>query len=77
MNRRPSFLNPCLNSFRKALRLAGLIFLVVLASVGIGIGGGMPLPAPSKKETNVEITAEADEPMDQEKTAMDLLDLKS
>lgn len=47
-----------MKSFKKILRLLGLVFLIVLATVGIGIGGSVPIPISSKKEDNIEIKIE-------------------
>jgi hypothetical protein len=44
-----------MKSFKKALKLSGLIILIVLASFGIGLTGGVPIPRSNKKEDNIEI----------------------
>jgi hypothetical protein len=47
-----------MKSFKKALKLLGLVLLIVLASVGLGIGGGIPISPSNKKEDTIEIKVE-------------------
>lgn len=43
---------------KKALRLALLVVLIVLASVGLGLAGGVPLTGIGKRPLNPEVHAE-------------------
>ncbi|MGK7392485.1 MAG: hypothetical protein ACNS60_19175 [Candidatus Cyclobacteriaceae bacterium M2_1C_046] len=47
-----------MKSFKKILRLLGLVLLIVLASIGVGFGAGVPIPASNKKEDTIEVTVE-------------------
>jgi len=47
-----------MRSFKKALKMSGLVFLIVLASFGVGIGGGVPVPASKRKEETPEVKTE-------------------
>lgn len=47
-----------MKSFKKALKLLGLVLLIVLASVGLGIGGGIPIPPSNRKEDTIEVKVE-------------------
>jgi len=47
-----------MKSFKKTLKLLGLVLLIVLATVGIGFGGGIPIPLSNKKEDSLEINVE-------------------
>lgn len=47
-----------MKSFKKILRLLGLILLIVLASLGIGFVGGVPIPPTKKRENTIEIKTE-------------------
>jgi hypothetical protein len=47
-----------MKSFKKILRLLGLVLLIVLASFGVCIGGGAPIQRPNKKEDTIEIKVE-------------------
>lgn len=47
-----------MKSFKKTLKLLGLVFLIVLASVGIGFGGGIPIPSSNKREGTMVINVE-------------------
>jgi hypothetical protein len=47
-----------MKSFKKTLKLLGLVLLIVLASFGIGIAGGVPIPSSKRKEDTIEISIE-------------------
>ena len=47
-----------MKSFKKTLRLLGLVFLIVLASLGIGFVGGVPIPPSKKREDTIELKTE-------------------
>ena len=47
--------------FKKMLRVAGTVVLIVLALFGVGIIGGMPVPAYRRKENTIEIRTELKE----------------
>ena len=47
-----------MKSFKKTFKLLGLVFLIVLASVGIGFGGGIPIPSSNKREDTIAIKIE-------------------
>lgn len=47
-----------MKSFKKTLRLLGLILLIVLASLGIGFVGGVPIPPSKKRENTIELKTE-------------------
>jgi hypothetical protein len=64
-----------MKSFKKLLRLLGLVFLIVLASVGMSLGGGVPIPPSNKKEDYIEVTVELDE-SDEEQTELGQFNLK-
>ncbi len=64
-------------SFKKLMRLLGLIVLIVLASIGIGIGGGMPIPAKGKKEDSIETVIGLGESPQIDGTETDLSGFKS
>lgn len=64
-----------MKSFKKILRLLGLVLLIVLASVGIGFGGGVPIPTSNKKEDTIEIKVELVE-SNEDKTKLIQFDIK-
>jgi hypothetical protein len=64
-----------MKSFKKMLRLSGLVLLIVLATVGIGFGGGMPILPSNKKEDIIEIKVELVESNDN-KTKLAQFDIK-
>jgi hypothetical protein len=64
---KPSFYRN-MKQFKKALRLTGLVLLILLASVGLG--GGVPIPPPNRKENHIEIKIELKETEDQEKLTL-------
>lgn len=64
-----------MKSFKKTLKLLGLAFLIVLASLGIGIGGGVPIPPSNKKKDTIEIKVELVE-SNEEKTKLGQFDIK-
>jgi hypothetical protein len=47
-----------MKSFKKTLRLLGLVLLIVLASLGIGFVGGIPIPPIKKREDTIELKTE-------------------
>lgn len=47
-----------MKSLKKALKLAFIILLMFLASIGIGLVGGISLPFSGKKENTAEIKIE-------------------
>ena len=61
---------------KKTLKLCGLVLLIVLASLGIGIIGGIPIPTTRKKEDIFEIKTELVESKQEDKTALNLGDIK-
>ena len=64
-----------MKSFKKILRLLGLVLLIVLASVGIGFGGGVPIPTSNKKEDTLKIKVESVE-SNEDKTKLIQFDIK-
>ncbi len=64
-----------MKSFKKTLKLLGLVLLIVLASVGIGISGGVSIPPTKKKEDTIEIKVELVEST-KDKTALVQFDIK-
>ncbi len=64
-----------MKSFKKILRLSGLVLLIVLASVGIGLAGVVPIPTSTKKEDMIEINVELVE-SHEEKTKFILFQIK-
>lgn len=49
-----------MRKFKRALRLIGLIFLLLLASMGVGLIGGVPIQPIRKKEDVIEAIIEMD-----------------
>jgi len=47
-----------MKSFKKALRLACLVLMICLATIGISIAGGIPVPLSRRKENNPQIKIE-------------------
>ncbi len=47
-----------MKSFKKTLRLLGLVLLIVLATLGIGFVGGVPIPPSNKRENTIELKTE-------------------
>lgn len=47
-----------MKSFKKTLKLLGLVLLIVLAFAGVGIVGGIPAPPSNKREDTIEIKVE-------------------
>jgi len=47
-----------MESFKRKLKLLGLVVLIVLASFGVGIGGGVPVPSSNKKDEIIEVNAD-------------------
>lgn len=47
-----------MKSLKKAIRLSGLVLLILLATLGIGIGGAVPIPPNKKREDANEIKIE-------------------
>lgn len=43
---------------KKALHIAALVLLILLATIGIGISGGIPVSASGKKEDTIEVKTE-------------------
>lgn len=64
-----------MKSFKKILRLSGLVLLIVLASIGIGLAGVVPIPTSTKKEDTIEIKVELVE-SHEEKTKFNLFQIK-
>lgn len=64
-----------MKSFKRILRLLGLVLLIVLACVGIGFGGGVPIPTSNKKEDTIEIKVELVE-SNEDKTKLIQFDIK-
>lgn len=64
-----------MKSFKKILRLSGLVLLIVLASVGIGFGGGVPIPTSHKREDATEINIELVE-SNEDQTKLGQFDIK-
>ncbi|WP_259070773.1 hypothetical protein HDF24_23485 [Mucilaginibacter sp. X4EP1] len=50
-----------MKQFKKVLRVAGMIMLITLASVGVGITGGIPVPSNRRKDNSIEIKTELKE----------------
>ncbi|NEU10491.1 hypothetical protein GZH53_19350 [Flavihumibacter sp. R14] len=63
-----------MKSFKKLLRLSGLVLLIALACFGIGIIGGTPVPPRNKREDTIEIVVELVEPADTEDMELVLFD---
>ena len=61
---------------KKALRLFVLIILIVLASLGVGISGGVPIPTIKRKEDAIQIKVESKKTAQDDKTALNLLEIK-
>lgn len=61
--------------FKKALRLLGLMVLVVFAAIGVGLNGGVPLPTANRKKDTIELIMESDE-SEEEETDQKEIDLK-
>ena len=66
-----------MKSFKKLLRLSGLVLLIALACFGIGIIGGTPVPPKNKKEDTIEIVVELSDLTDSEQAESVLLDRRS
>jgi hypothetical protein len=64
-----------MKSFKKILRLSGLVLLIVLAGVGIGFGGGVPIPTSNKREDTIEINIELVE-SNEDQTKLGQFDIK-
>ncbi|SDT60442.1 hypothetical protein SAMN05216490_4274 [Mucilaginibacter mallensis] len=47
-----------MKSFKKALKLACLVLMICLASIGISIAGGAPVPLSRRKENDPQIKIE-------------------
>lgn len=50
-----------MKSFKKTLRLIGLVLLLVLATVGMGITGGIPPRNTGKRDEMIEINVKIEE----------------
>ncbi len=50
-----------MESFKKSLRLFGLVCLIVLGAIGVGISGGIPIPTSNRKKNPTEINITIDE----------------
>lgn len=50
-----------MKSFKKVLRLVGLVLLLVLATMGVGLSGGVPVRTAGKRDEMVEISVQLDE----------------
>ncbi len=48
-------------NFKKILRIAGMVMLMVLASFGVGLVGGVPVPMNKRRENIIELRAEQKE----------------
>ncbi|MDQ0641390.1 hypothetical protein QF042_004955 [Pedobacter sp. W3I1] len=57
-----------MKQFKKAMRLTGLVLLILLASVGLG--GGVPIPPSNKRENYIEIKIELPETDEMEKLTL-------
>lgn len=53
-----------MKSFKKALRLIGLVLLLILATVGVGLTGGIPLRRTNKRDEIIEINVTVGEETD-------------
>lgn len=53
--------------FKKIVRLAGLVLIVILASIGMAFGLVVPIPQNRRREDAIEIKIELEE-SDKEKT---------
>jgi hypothetical protein len=47
--------------FKKIMRIAGMIMLMVLASFGVGLIGGVPIPMNKRRENVIELRIELKE----------------
>jgi hypothetical protein len=47
-----------MKQLKRALRVAGLVMLILLALFGIGFAGGVPVPASRRKENAIELRTE-------------------
>lgn len=47
-----------MTNFKRVLRIAALVLLILLATLGIGISGGIPLSSSGKKEDTIEVKSE-------------------
>jgi hypothetical protein len=63
-----------MKSFKKTLKLLGLVILIVLACAGIGIGG-TPVTPPNKKEDTIELKIELEE-LNDDNSKMAQVDIK-
>jgi hypothetical protein len=63
-----------MKKMKSMFKLLGLVFLIILASIGIGIVGGVPLFPTSKREDNVVVKIELVESKE-EKTDLDQLSI--
>lgn len=50
-----------MKQFKKVLRVAGMIVLIILASFGVSITGGIPVPSNRRKDNSIEIKTELKE----------------
>lgn len=50
-----------MRSFKKMLRLIGLVLLLVLATMGVGLSGGVPVRSVGKRDEMIEISVQLDE----------------
>jgi len=57
-----------MKQFKKALKLTGLVLLILLASVGLG--AGVPIPPPNRRENHIEIKIELKEAQDKGKLTL-------
>ena len=64
-----------MKSLKKALRLACLVLMICLATVGISIAGGVPVPFSRRKGNDPQIKIELVESKD-EKTDLTQIDIK-
>ncbi|WP_430965199.1 hypothetical protein [Spongiimicrobium sp. 2-473A-2-J] len=58
--------------FKKALRLLGLMVLVVFAAIGVGLNGGVPMPTANRKKDTIELLMESDDTDEDEAEEIDL-----
>ncbi|MEK6152611.1 hypothetical protein WIW50_05100 [Flavobacteriaceae bacterium 3-367] len=58
--------------FKKALRLLGLMVLVVFAAIGVGLNGGVPMPTANRKKDTIELLMESDDTDEEEAEEIDL-----